>query len=145
MPISIKVTGLDDLQKGLSQDFRPLIAKGYKKVAEVVWKAVVEEAPKMAGRLAGGIHKTQTGEFGWNIYESHKHGLWIREGTIGHSIFPRRKKALYWPGLPHPIAWTPNPGIRRPNPYPERAVAKSDGAVQTVMEETGAEIARKIG
>ncbi len=145
MPISLKAIGLDNPQKGLSQDFKPVISRGFKRVAEVVKQAAIAEATKKSGKLAGGISKTPSGEFGWHIYESHKQGLWIREGTIGHSIYPRKAKALWWPGLPHPIAWTPHPGIRNKNPYPERAVSKSSGEVQTVIEEIGSEIAKKIG
>ena len=145
MPISLKVTGLDNLQKRLSQDFRPVIARGFKKVADVIRLAAIAEAPKKTGKLAGGISKTPNGEFGWNIYESHKKGLWVREGTIGHSIYPRKKKAIFYEGLPHPVAWVAHPGIRHKNPYPERAVAKSEGEVETTLEGIGAEIVKKIG
>ncbi len=145
MPISLKVTGLDQLQKGLSQDFKPIFARGYKKVAEFVRKAVVDEAPKKSGKLAGGIHKTPSGEFGWHIYESHRYGQFVREGTAAHQILPRRVRALAWPGLPRPVARVNHPGIRNKNPYPERAVSKSNGAVQIVIDEIGTEIAKKIG
>ncbi len=145
MPISLKVTGLDNLQKGLSQDFRPIIARGYKKVAEVIWRAAVAEAPKKTGKLAGGLGKTPSGEFGWRIYESHKQGIFIREGTVPHLILPRKARALAWPGLPRPVTRVNHPGIRNKNLYPERAVSRSAGEVEKTLEGIGAEIARKIG
>ena len=145
MPITIKGSGLEELQRGLSQDFKPIIARGYKRVAEVIWRAVVDEAPKKSGQLAGGIGKTPSGEFGWHIYESHKQGIFIRLGTIGHSIYPRKAHALAWPGLLRPVARVNHPGIRNKNPYPERAVARSAHEVQLELNVLAEEIARKIG
>ena len=145
MPLRIKAKGLTQLHKKLSQDFSKIIISGFKKVAEVIKQAAISEAPKKSGKLAEGIRKTPSGEFGWNIYESHKKGLWVREGTIGHSIYPRKKKAIYYEGLPHPVAWVAHPGIRHKNPYPERAVSKSEGEVETTLEGIGAEIVKKIG
>ncbi len=145
MPITIKISGLDQIQRGLTQDFKPIIARGYKKIAEVIKQAAIAEAPKKTGKLAGGISKTPSGEFGWNIYESHKQGVWVREGTVAHQILPRKARALAWPGLPRPVARVSHPGIRYKNPYPERAVAKSEGEVGTTLEGIGAEIVKKIG
>jgi hypothetical protein len=145
--IKISAKGLDQTIKKLGQDLTPSIKAGFKRVAEIVRKSAVGEAPKKSGKLAGGIHKTPSGEYGYNIYESHKHGLWVREGAIGHTIYPRKKKALYWPGLPHPVAVAFHPGIRgsRRNPYPERAVSKSAPLVEAELNNTAAVIAKKLG
>ncbi len=145
MTLRIKAKGLDRLYKKLSQDFSKVITSGFKRVADVIRLAAKAEAPQKTGKLAGGISKTPSGEFGWNIYESHKKGLWVREGTIGHSVYPRKKKAIYYEGLPHPVAWVAHPGIRHKNPYPERAVAKSEGEVEKTLDGIGAEIIAKIG
>lgn len=39
----------------------------------------------------------------------------VEMGTMPHFILPRNKKALYWPGADHPVAYVNHPGTR---PYP---------------------------
>jgi hypothetical protein len=54
---------------------------------------------------------------------------WVTLGTPPHAIYPKTKKALWWPGLPHPIAYVdgkpppPHPG-NRPNPFATDAMSK---------------------
>lgn len=40
----------------------------------------------------------------------------VEMGTMPHFILPRNKKALYWPGADHPVAYVNHPGTR-PQPY----------------------------
>lgn len=40
----------------------------------------------------------------------------VEYGTRAHTIKPRRKRALYWKGAPHPVARVRHPG-NRPYPY----------------------------
>lgn len=42
----------------------------------------------------------------WSI----AYALPVEKGTRPHPIYPRRKKALWWPGLPHPVAMVNHPG-----------------------------------
>ena len=145
MPLKIKASGLDRLHKSLSQDFKKVISRGFKRIAEVVKQVAKAEVPFVSGKLQRGISKTPSGEFGWHIYERSKHGQFIREGTVPHIIRPRKALALDWPGLPHPVAWAEHPGIRRLNPYPERAVTRSAHEVQLGLNAIGEEIGNKIG
>ncbi len=39
----------------------------------------------------------------------------VEMGTMPHFIFPNSKKALFWPGAAHPVAYVNHPGTR---PYP---------------------------
>lgn len=39
----------------------------------------------------------------------------VEMGTMPHFIFPNNKKALFWPGARHPVAYVNHPGTR---PYP---------------------------
>jgi hypothetical protein len=48
----------------------------------------------------------------------------VEFGTKPHTILPKNKKALYWPGAAHPVKSVNHPGTR-PNPYMERIVAAS--------------------
>ena len=56
---------------------------------------------------------------------------YVTQGTRGgYEIHPRFKKALYWPGLSHPIPYvgdpytSNHPGISRPNSFVDRAMAE---------------------
>ncbi len=40
----------------------------------------------------------------------------VETGTMPHFILPNRKKALYWPGAAHPVAYVNHPGTK-PQPY----------------------------
>lgn len=40
----------------------------------------------------------------------------VEMGTAPHVITPRNKKALYWPGAAHPVAYVNHPGTRA-QPY----------------------------
>jgi hypothetical protein len=43
------------------------------------------------------------------------YALGLEQGTGPHVIFPRTKKALFWPGADHPVRFVNHPGTR---PYP---------------------------
>lgn len=51
----------------------------------------------------------------WGVWQI-AYALTVEEGSVPHKIFPNRKKALSWPGLPHPIAMVNHPGTE-PQPY----------------------------
>lgn len=51
----------------------------------------------------------------WGVW-SVAYALTVEEGSVAHKIFPNRKKALWWPGLPHPIAMVNHPGTEA-QPY----------------------------
>ncbi len=121
MHIVLKASGIEKTAKALGKDHERVIRQGFDHIGDAAVRLTIEEAPKKSRELISQIRLRRT-RWTWNVVEGPtKHGLWVREGTIGHSIFPKKKKALWWPGLPHPIAWTPNPGIRNRNDYPTRA------------------------
>ncbi len=45
----------------------------------------------------------------WGSY-SVNYAIFIEEGTQPHVIYPRFKKALYWPGADHPVRMVNHPG-----------------------------------
>lgn len=51
----------------------------------------------------------------------------VEMGTMPHLILPNSKKALYWPGAAHPVAYVNHPGTR-PQPYLRPALFKRRGA-----------------
>lgn len=48
------------------------------------------------------------------LYLSHgvQYGVMLEEGTKPHIIKPVNKKALYWPGAPHPVKQVKHPGTK---------------------------------
>jgi hypothetical protein len=52
---------------------------------------------------------------------------WVTQGTAPHLILPRYKRALWWPGLEHPVAYVNHPGTS-PNPFNERVEQMVDDA-----------------
>lgn len=75
---------------------------------------------------------------GWQrmtVYFEHgvEYGEWLEEGTDPHEIRPRQKKALFWPGLEHPVKRAKHPGTKA---YPIlRPTAEEAGpAIRAMME-----------
>ena len=98
-------------------------------LSEKVLRRTKGEAPKDTGLLAESIEYTVLSS-GFGNYESRfteggvPYGIFVREGTRPHMIFPREKKALWWDGLPYPVAFVSHPGTS-PNMYHERSVKSS--------------------
>src|SRR5829696_4222414 len=73
-----------------------------------------------AGRASLGVHRRtgatsaglryrrRPGEVEW--YDGVPQALFLEEGTPPHIIRPKSKKALYWDGLAHPVAFVKHPG-----------------------------------
>lgn len=47
---------------------------------------------------------------GWRVIARDRKSAWIEFGTRPHEIRPRTKRALWWPGAPHPMARVWHPG-----------------------------------
>ena len=145
MKITMKASGIEKTVKALGKPHERVIREGFNNIGDAALQLTIEEAPKKSGELRSQIHLRKS-RWTWSIVEGPtKHGLWIREGTIGHSIFPKKKKALWWPGLPHPIAWTPNPGIRNRNNYPQRAHSRLTNSISRTLPMIGQSIIIGIG
>ncbi len=130
----------DKFQRFSGRMSETVIEASVERLAKEGLIAVKSYAPVgRTGDLRNSLSLTQKGRFEWHITEGVHYGKYIREGTaanaphwvtpgqytqrlLGHptrSVDP--KKALWWPGLPHPIPLVTNhPGVQ-PNPYHERA------------------------
>ena len=113
-----------------------VISAGVDRNAEVLVKATRANAPRKSGRLAAGIHKKQVNQFGWEVREREKYGIFVREGTSQRTIYPGQRKAIYWPGAEHPVAYVNHPGSR-PNSYDQDAVSSSRGNVAAEVTRLG--------
>ena len=49
---------------------------------------------------------------------------YVEFGTKPHDIFPKDKKALYWPGAAHPVAKVNHPGTKS-NQFMERIASEA--------------------
>jgi len=144
MYIKISATGLKEAQQRLSRPLARIMQDGFHRVAQVVLEAVRAEAPKKTGKLAAGL-SLREGRQRFSISTgATRYEQYPRLGTIGHSIYPKAKKALYWPGLPHPIALAAHPGIRRPNDYPARGLARAQPEINRLLPVIGGEIVHEI-
>lgn len=80
------------------------------------------EAPYKTGALRASIHSERTGATTWFIGTDLEHAYYVENGR--GPVFPKVKKALYWPELSHPVA---KAGPAQANLFVERTVAHIDG------------------
>ena len=65
----------------------------------------------LSSNIKMGGSKT-TGEVSTNVF----YAIFVEKGTNPHLIRPKRKKALYWKGVPHPVKLVRHPGGKK-KPY----------------------------
>jgi len=121
--ISYKLHGIEAWKEffktPISEDIDPEIYRA----GQVLWRLVRSEAPVRTGKLRNSIFLRFRGPRSFLIGEGVDYGIYVRRGTRAHIIRPREKKALWWPGLPHPVAIVHHPGTR-PNDYMARALER---------------------
>jgi HK97 gp10 family phage protein len=97
-------------------------------------------APVDTGRLRSSIvHRVE--ERGARFYDvtvgtNVNYAEDVEKGTRPHRIYPRKKKALYWPGAMHPVAYVDHPGTR-PQPFLEPAIAMADAWLREELARAG--------
>lgn len=89
------------------------------------WKPIDDDMRDRARRvqaMARGRGPIDTGDYvssidtealqphGWRVIARDRKSAWIEFGTRPHEIRPRTKRALWWPGAPHPMARVWHPG-----------------------------------
>jgi hypothetical protein len=72
--------------------------------------------PKKTGRLANSLIAEVQGKTLRVGSTDVNYSTDVEMGTMPHLIFPNSKKALFWPGADHPVAYVNHPGTR-PQPY----------------------------
>ncbi len=145
MHIKVMATGLKEAQQRLSRPLGRIMQDGFHRIAQAVLEAVRAEAPKKTGKLAAGL-SLREGRQRFSISTgATKYEQYPRLGTVAHSIYPtKNKKALFWAGLPHPVAWAAHPGIRRPNDYPTRGLARAQSEINRLLPVIGGEIVHEL-
>ena len=150
--IDIKITGLKEVQDGVKRfpgGVKKLLASETEKLADETVSIVKSVTPiGRTGELRDSTEARKRGQAKWYIVQTATakerlinpffYGRAVRMGakppkSRGErgSIYPRLRKALYWEGLPHPIAVVRNhPGIPKPNDYAAKARSKMNPAIQ---------------
>jgi len=102
--------------------------------------------PRKSGALVRSQRLKKKGALEWEIIEGKFYGRIIRAGlpaTKINPILPVRKRALWWPGLPQPVAAVRNhPGIKK-NDYFDKAIRASRGDVEKVSKEVAVGLSKK--
>ena len=80
------------------------------------------EVPVKTGGLQRSIKKETLSDHSWFIGTDIEYATYVEHGR--GPVFPRVKKALYWPELRHPVA---KAGPAKANLFVERTVAHIDG------------------
>jgi Bacteriophage HK97-gp10, putative tail-component len=65
-------------------------------------------------------------------YPTASYARFVEFGTAPHTILPKEKKALWWPGAMHPVRQVNHPGTK-PNKYMERIMDASESEIQDVF------------
>lgn len=112
--------------------FDAMIAAGQQAVLRAVelytadfWGNLREEAPVDQGRLAGSFQMNREGDLRWHIVSGVEYAMAVWKGRPAMTIYPRKKKALYWPGAKHPVKSVHQPA-RAGNDFVERAWARAE-------------------
>ena len=110
--------------------------------ADILEEALEKEAPKRTGAFARGIyHRTEdTGDGARaTFYDTQPYTPFVIEGTRPHEIRPRIKRALFWPGAPHPFARVHHPGTRASR-FREEAMDRAMLGIRSHLRRLGREI-----
>jgi len=125
--------------EGYAAIYKRVVATG-EAVTRAVRSDAVKLAPKATGELASTILYVRVNALKWHILVGTDHWMHQEYGTLGRNpiIEPRTKQALWWQGLPHPIARvTKHPGNKaqpfmRPATYQRRTLVSVSGTIMAV-------------
>lgn len=102
----------DALDLAISESGVKLLARKLVVRATATMKAsIVANTPTKTGALRSSIHGITVGLESRLYTDSPIAGI-LEDGAAPHSIFPVSKKALYWKGAAHPVAWVNHPGVK---------------------------------
>lgn len=148
MAITIRIVGVEALNTRL-QTMKKAWAEAPRAIvhqaAEVLKRALQDEAPVRSGDLKRGIHyRTQAigPSLSARFYTDVAYTPFVIKGTQPHEIWAgfytgkSDKRALFWEGAHHPTPYVQHPGTKA-NPFPDRAMLKVGPQVRSILDETG--------
>lgn len=88
-------------------------------VTNAVARDARKDAPKDTGQLVSTIHVFHVTPYRWHVTVGTDYWAHQEYGTLGRNpiILPRVKQALWWQGLPHPIARVNKHPGNKPQPF----------------------------
>lgn len=108
-------------------------------ITRAVTADALENAPVRSGQLRTSIRSIKVGPLTWHVLVGTDHWHETEYGAKPHGpILPVKKKALWWPGLPHPISQVKiHPGneaqpFMRPAVFKPRVVMFTSAGVAVV-------------
>lgn len=139
--IKFDTKGLKKLQRRLGKDYPRLIKDKMSEFGDSLLKAVKNNIPVLTGKLKNSLKKIKVGGLSWGVKEEPFYGGILRAGSPPHLIMPNKKKALFWPGLAHPVARVNHPGFKA-RPYPKQALDQAQSEVSRELGDFGKEIVK---
>jgi Bacteriophage HK97-gp10, putative tail-component len=149
MPVTIRIVGLDasltrlrTMKASWANAPRAIVHQA----AEVLKRALQEEAPERTGALRRGIrYRTQAigPSVAARFTSEAAYTPFVIEGTRAHDIWAGfygpagGKRALFWPGAAHPTPYVRHPGTRADD-FPSRAMMRVGPEVRRILEQAGA-------
>lgn len=116
-------------QTGSRRVLRDLAPRTFRRINDILVRNIRAEAPVKTGKLRKSIRGISQGLLDWSVVVTDDKVHYVINRTKAHPIFPRKKKALYWAGLPHPIAYVKRHPGTRADDFPERGLNKSMPAI----------------
>jgi hypothetical protein len=131
MEFSVEITGLSELVAKLKQApdiAAPILQRALSASSAVLAKHTVKGVvPWRTGFLAQTFRaELTTGMLRW--FPTASYAPFVEFGTAPHTVYPKEKKALFWPGAAHPVRMVNHPGSK-PNQFMERIVSESQGEI----------------
>ncbi|OLT26536.1 hypothetical protein BJF83_20845 [Nocardiopsis sp. CNR-923] len=104
------------MEPGWEKDLQPHIDRTENRLAH----AVAADARRYVGVRTGRLRSTIRVQDN-RVTVGTRYWRYHHDGTRPHTILPRNKKALYWPGARHPVARVHHPGTKA-NPFLRKAL-----------------------
>src|SRR6202162_108876 len=115
MEFSVTITGLDALVAKLKESpsiAAPILQRALSASGAVLAKNTTKATvPWRTGFLTQTFKaELTTGMLRW--FPTASYAPFVEFGTKPHTIYPKDKKALFWPGASHPVAKVNHPGTK---------------------------------
>lgn len=115
--IEVSATGINALSRALAEaadviDIEDVSAM--RESTDLARDFIRARTPVRTGRLAGSWETSTTFEGDvvvGHVFTHTPYGGFVERGTRPHMIFPREKRALWWPGALHPVRKVRHPGF----------------------------------
>lgn len=144
MPFAISIEVETGPLSDLTEQGRRAISRAIELLALDVWGNIAREAPRDHGKLAGSFKVRKEGEMSYTVFTPTEYASFVHEGTgiygpAGRRITPKRASVLVfdWMG----DTWfRKSVAGQRPNPFADRAIAKSERRAEDFAKMAVAEV-----